>query len=285
MPRRRASSADRVVAGDRPTTCRCCDRSESDPAVRDTAIVTLGRTGARPQLRTLYTQLPARRASPCSRPLQREGRRRADPHRDQTRRDHAPAHRARAAPALLGDAESAKFLDREPVPPIADIHQLDIVAGCPSPPGERGEPAARRPAHRAHSRADRPRHLRRVRRSHAAQAAARRSTSSSRGQRLPARFTVIGVARSPMTDDEFRQQFHDSLKEFAGLADARRRVDRARARAWRYVQGEMDDPGALRASSRPCSTERGAARTACCSTWRSRRRSTAPSSSSSAPPV
>jgi hypothetical protein len=33
-------------------------RSESDASVRDTAIVTLGRTGARVQLRSLYTQLP-----------------------------------------------------------------------------------------------------------------------------------------------------------------------------------------------------------------------------------
>jgi len=33
-------------------------RSESDAAVRDTAIVTLGRTGARVQLRGLYQQLP-----------------------------------------------------------------------------------------------------------------------------------------------------------------------------------------------------------------------------------
>jgi HEAT repeat protein len=33
-------------------------RVEADPAVRDTAIVTLGRSGARVQLRTLYTQLP-----------------------------------------------------------------------------------------------------------------------------------------------------------------------------------------------------------------------------------
>ena len=33
-------------------------KAESDPAVRDTALATLGRTGARTQLRTLYTQLP-----------------------------------------------------------------------------------------------------------------------------------------------------------------------------------------------------------------------------------
>ncbi len=34
-------------------------RSESDATVRDTAVVTLGRTGARVQLRSLYSQLPA----------------------------------------------------------------------------------------------------------------------------------------------------------------------------------------------------------------------------------
>src|SRR6478752_1054123 len=63
----------------------------------------------------------------------------------------------------------------------------------------------------------------------------------SRGQRLPARFSVIGVARTPMTDDQFRQQFHDSLKEFAGLA-APDDVSSAMARALTYVAGEMDDP-------------------------------------------
>ena len=50
----------------------------------------------------------------------------------------------------------------------------------------------------------------------------------SRGQRLPARFNVIGVARSPMSDDEFRDSLHDSLKEFAGRREAERRLERAR---------------------------------------------------------
>jgi len=64
----------------------------------------------------------------------------------------------------------------------------------------------------------------------------------SRAQRLPARFVVIGVARSEMSDEAFRQHFHDSLKEFAGLAkpDA---VSSALAGGMRYVHGEMDDPG------------------------------------------
>ena len=64
----------------------------------------------------------------------------------------------------------------------------------------------------------------------------------SRGQRLPARFNVLGVARSPMTDDQFRQQFHDSLKEFAGV-DTPDEVSSALAGNLGYVQGEMDDPG------------------------------------------
>ena len=64
----------------------------------------------------------------------------------------------------------------------------------------------------------------------------------SRGQRLPARFNVLGVARSPMSDGQFRQQFHDSLEEFAGLAEPDE-VSSALAGELGYVQGEMDDPG------------------------------------------
>ena len=63
----------------------------------------------------------------------------------------------------------------------------------------------------------------------------------SRGQRLPARFTVVGVARSEMTDAGFRQQLHDSLKEFAGVAKPDE-VSSALAGRLFYVQGEMDDP-------------------------------------------
>jgi glucose-6-phosphate 1-dehydrogenase len=77
----------------------------------------------------------------------------------------------------------------------------------------------------------------------------------ARGQRLPARFAVVGVARSPMSDDEFRQQLHDSLKEFAGL-NAPDQVSSALAREMAYVQGEMDDP-ALYDKLKACLTERG----------------------------
>src|SRR6476469_8611218 len=62
----------------------------------------------------------------------------------------------------------------------------------------------------------------------------------ARGQRLPARFTVIGIARSPMSDEEFKQQFHASLKEFAGLAHPDE-ISKALAQNMRYIQGEMDD--------------------------------------------
>src|SRR5438094_5996682 len=62
----------------------------------------------------------------------------------------------------------------------------------------------------------------------------------SRGQRLPARFTVVGVARTPMSGDQFRQQFHDSLKEFAGL-DKPDEISSALAGNLGYVDAEMDD--------------------------------------------
>ena len=62
----------------------------------------------------------------------------------------------------------------------------------------------------------------------------------SRGQRLPARFSVIGIARSEMTDEQFRQQWHDSLKEFAGL-EKPDDVSSALAGCMTYLQGELDD--------------------------------------------
>src|SRR5215217_3975199 len=39
--------------------------------------------------------------------------------------------------------------------------------------------------------------------------------SLSRGQRLPARFALVGVARTGMSDEQFRQQVEESLREFA----------------------------------------------------------------------
>ncbi|HXT31340.1 MAG TPA: hypothetical protein VN716_18710, partial [Vicinamibacterales bacterium] len=59
----------------------------------------------------------------------------------------------------------------------------------------------------------------------------------SRAQRLPARFSVIGIARSEMTDEQFRQQWHDSLKEFAGL-EKPDDVSSALAGSMTYLQGE-----------------------------------------------
>jgi glucose-6-phosphate 1-dehydrogenase len=64
----------------------------------------------------------------------------------------------------------------------------------------------------------------------------------SRGQRLPARFSVVGVARSQMTDDAFRQEFHDSLKEYAGV-ERPDEVSSTLARGLSYLSGETDDAG------------------------------------------
>ena len=76
-----------------------------------------------------------------------------------------------------------------------------------------------------------------------------RSTSLSRGQRLPARFNVVGVARSPMTDDQFRQHFHDSLKEFAGVDEARRSLDGAGRASSATSRGRWTIPASTRGST------------------------------------
>ena len=67
--------------------------------------------------------------------------------------------------------------------------------------------------------------------------------SLSRGQRLPARFAVVGVARSATSDEQFRQQFHDSLQEFAKVDGRSDEVVRSLQAQMYFVAGEMDDPG------------------------------------------
>jgi glucose-6-phosphate 1-dehydrogenase len=67
--------------------------------------------------------------------------------------------------------------------------------------------------------------------------------SLSRGQRLPARFAVVGVARTFMSDEQFREQFHDSLREFAKVDAHSDEVVRSLQAQMYFVAGEMDDPG------------------------------------------
>ena len=64
-----------------------------------------------------------------------------------------------------------------------------------------------------------------------------------RGQRLPARFAVVGVARTEMSDEQFRQQFQDSLREFAKVDARTDEVVRSLQAQMYFVAGEMDDPG------------------------------------------
>ena len=67
--------------------------------------------------------------------------------------------------------------------------------------------------------------------------------SLSRGQRLPARFAVVGVARTRMTDEQFREQFQESLREFAKVDARSDEVVRSLQSKMYFVSGEMDDPG------------------------------------------
>jgi glucose-6-phosphate 1-dehydrogenase len=60
----------------------------------------------------------------------------------------------------------------------------------------------------------------------------------SRGQRLPARFSIVGVGRTELGHDGFRRQFGESLREFAGVAELDE-VGRSLAERLWYVSGDM----------------------------------------------
>ncbi|HEV3483856.1 MAG TPA: glucose-6-phosphate dehydrogenase, partial [Vicinamibacterales bacterium] len=63
----------------------------------------------------------------------------------------------------------------------------------------------------------------------------------SRGQRLPARFTIIGVARTQQDDEAFREQFYASLREFGG-GEVRDEVTASITGRMHYLAGDLDDP-------------------------------------------
>ena len=65
----------------------------------------------------------------------------------------------------------------------------------------------------------------------------------SRRGRLPAQFAVVGVARTEMSDDGFRDQFRDSLNEFAGPGAAGDAVAASLAERMYFVSGETNDAG------------------------------------------
>lgn len=63
----------------------------------------------------------------------------------------------------------------------------------------------------------------------------------SKGQRLPARFSVIGVARDNMPDDGIRSILSGSLREFAGM-EQEDEIARSLAERLHYVGGDFRDP-------------------------------------------
>jgi glucose-6-phosphate 1-dehydrogenase len=61
-------------------------------------------------------------------------------------------------------------------------------------------------------------------------------------QRLPPGCTIVGVARTAWTDDEFREQFRAGLREFADAEGASGEVAASLASRMFYIGGEMNDP-------------------------------------------
>src|SRR6187399_2646613 len=62
----------------------------------------------------------------------------------------------------------------------------------------------------------------------------------ARNHRLPPRFAVVGVGRTAMDDNAFRDQFKDSLREFAKV-EGDDEVATSLARRIFYVSGELSD--------------------------------------------
>ena len=61
---------------------------------------------------------------------------------------------------------------------------------------------------------------------------------------LPERFAIVGYARTPFTEDEFRAHAHGAVSEF-GIHVPEGEVWSDFAQHLRYVAGEFDDPGAM----------------------------------------
>ena len=62
----------------------------------------------------------------------------------------------------------------------------------------------------------------------------------SKGRRLPARFSVIGVARENLPDEGLRTIFGDSLRQFVGLKEEDE-IARSLAERMHYVGGDFRD--------------------------------------------
>ncbi len=61
-------------------------------------------------------------------------------------------------------------------------------------------------------------------------------------QPLPAQFTVVGVARRPFTDEEFRQQALDSINSFSRRRPVNPAIWDTFAKGLFYCQAQFDDP-------------------------------------------
>jgi glucose-6-phosphate 1-dehydrogenase len=63
----------------------------------------------------------------------------------------------------------------------------------------------------------------------------------ARAHRLPPQFSIVGIAKSPMDDDAFREQFRTSLKEFAGVDAAGDPIADSIAAHMHYLAGDLKD--------------------------------------------
>ena len=70
-------------------------------------------------------------------------------------------------------------------------------------------------------------------------------------RRLAAGFAVIGMSRSAMSDDQFREKMLESVKEFSEDTEVQDDVWKTFAAGLFYVAGDIGEPQALSKMSRP----------------------------------
>src|SRR5438034_2520996 len=61
-------------------------------------------------------------------------------------------------------------------------------------------------------------------------------------RRLPTGFAVVGVSRTPMSDDEFREKMRAAVEEFLGKSAIDPAVWSSFARGLSYLAGDVNDP-------------------------------------------
>ncbi len=106
-------------------------------------------------------------------------------------------------------------------------------------------------------------------------------------QRIPPAFAIVGISRTPMTDDAFREKMRESVQEFLENSEFDPELWKTFAQGLFYVAGDLHDPATYDALKRDWmkSNRRGTPKATCSSICRRNPASMGPRRSAWASPV